>query len=110
MIISGARVSSIADISDGLTLPGKMSFRQALGVSIQVRIVKDESAVSTQLINGCAATIAVKEFNDRAVRRGDYRSSQWRWNIDRVMYATFGACFRKRIAQLIAPHTDDRNK
>src|SRR5437667_12827387 len=67
MIIPCSGVSGIADIGEGLTLPGKVSFRQALGILIQVRIVKDESAVSAQLVNGRAATVAVKKFNDGSV-------------------------------------------
>ena len=109
MIISGTGVSSITDIGDGFTLPGKMSFRQTVGVSIQVRVVKHEAAVATQLINGGATAIAVKEFNDGAVRCGDHGSSEWRGNIDGIMYPAFGAGFGKRIVQLIGPHTHDRD-
>src|SRR5258706_10639228 len=86
-----------------------MSFRQALGISIQVSVVKYESAVSAQLINGRAATLAVKEFHDGSVRGGDNRSSERRWNIDRVMNPAFGPRIRKCIAQLIGPDTGDRN-
>ena len=109
MIIPCSGVSGIADIGEGLTLPGKVSFRQALGILIQVRIVKDESAVSAQLVNGRAATVAVKEFNDGSVRRSDNRSSKRRWNIDRIMNPAFCTRIRKRIAQLIGAHSGDRN-
>jgi len=109
MIIPRSSVSGIADIGDSLTLPGEVSFRQTLGISIQVRVVKDEPAVSAQLINGRAAPIAVKKFHDGSVRGGDHGSSERRWNIDRVMNPAFGTRFRKCIAQLIGPHTRDRN-
>ena len=109
MIIPCYGVSGIADIGDSLTLPGEVSFRQTLGISIQVRIVKDEPAISAQLINGRAATIAVKKFHDGSVRGGDHGSSERRWNIDRVVDPAFGTRFRKCIAQLIGPHTGDRN-
>ena len=109
MIIPCSGVSGIADIGDSLTLPRKVPFRQTLGISIQVRIVKDESAVGAQLINGRAATIAVKEFNDGSVRRGDHGSSERRWNIDRVMDPAFCSRIGKCIAQLIGPNPGDRN-
>src|SRR5437870_5837567 len=109
MIIPCSGVSGIADIGDSLTLPGEVSFRQTLGISIQVRIVKDEPAISAQLINGRAATIAVKKFHDGSVRGGDHGSSERRWNIDRVMNPAFGTRFRQCIAQLIWSHTSDRN-
>ena len=109
MIIPCSGVSGIADIGDSLTLPGEVSFRQTLGISIQVRIVKYEPAISAQLINGRAATIAVKKFHDGSVRGGDHGSSERRWNIDRVVDPAFGTRFRKCIAQLIGPHTGDRN-
>lgn len=109
MVIPGSGVSGVADIGDSFTLPGEVSFRQTLGISIQVRVVKNESAVSAQLINGRAATIAVKEFQDGSIRGGDHGSSECRWNVDRVMNSAFGACIRKCIAQLIGPHASDRN-
>ncbi len=109
MIIPCSGVSGIAHIGDSFALLSEVSFRQAVGISIQVRIVKYESAVSAQLINGRAATIAVKEFHDSTVRGGDNGSSERRWNIDRVMHPVFGTRFRKCIAQLIGPHTGDRN-
>ena len=109
MIIPCSGVSGIADIGDSLTLPGEVSFRQTLGISIQVRIVKDEPAISAQLINGRAATIAVKKFHDGSVRGGDHGSSERRWNIDRVMNPPFRTRVRKCVAQLIGPHTGDRN-
>src|SRR6266536_6476328 len=98
MIIPCPGVSGITDIGDSLTLPGEVSFRQALGIAIQVRVVKYESAVRTQLINGRAATIAVKEFSDGSVHRGDNGSSERRWNIDRVMNPAFCAGIGKCIA------------
>ena len=109
MIIPCSGISGIADIGDRLALPGEVSFRQPFGISIQVRVVIDESAVSAQLINGRAATVAVKEFNDGSVRRSDNRSSKRRWNIDRIMDPAFCTRIRKRIAQLIGAHSGDRN-
>src|SRR2546430_4370089 len=69
MIIPCSGISGIADIGDRLALPDEVSFRQTFGISIQVGVVIDESAVSAQLINGRAATIAVKEFDNASVRR-----------------------------------------
>ena len=109
MIIPGSGVSGIAHVGDRFTLSGEVPFRQPLGITIQVRIVKNESAVTAQLIDGGAAPIAVKEFNDGAVRRGNDRGSERRGNIDRVMDPPFCARVRKRVAQLIGPHTGDRN-
>ena len=105
MIIPCSGVSGIANKGDRFTLFGEVSFRQPFGISIQVRVVKDESAVSAQLINGRAATIAAKEFNDGSVRRGDDGSSKRRGNVDRVMDPAFCARVRKCIAQLIGADT-----
>ena len=109
MIIPCSGISRIADIGDGFTLPDEVFLRQALRISIQVCVVKQVSAVSAQLINGRAATIAVKEFHNSTVRSGDNGSSERRWNIDRVVDAAFGTRIRKCISQLIGPHTGDRN-
>ena len=109
MIIACSGVSGIANVGDRFTLFGEVSFRQPLGISIQVRVVKDESAVSAQLINGRAATIAVKEFDDGAVRRGDDGGSERRGNIDRVMNPAFCPRVRKCVVQLIGPDTGYRN-
>jgi len=109
VIIPGSGVSGSADIGDGLTLPGDVAFRQTFGISIEVRVIKNKSTVSAQLIDSRAATIAVKQFNDGPVRGGNDRRSQWRWNIDRVMSAPFGTRVRECVAQLIGPHTRHRN-
>lgn len=109
MIIPCSGVSRIAYVGDYFTLFGEVPFREPLGISIQVRVVKDKTAVGAQLINSRAATIALKKFKDGPVRRGNDRRSEWRWNIDRVMNPPFGPRVRKCVAQLIGPHTGDRN-
>src|SRR5689334_20116285 len=95
MVIPCSGVSGVADISEGLTLPGEVSFRQTIGISIKVRVIKHESAISAQLINRRAATIAVKKFDNDPVRRGDNSGSERRWNIDRVMNPPLCARVRK---------------
>ncbi len=60
MIVSRAGVSRIADKGNGFALPGEVAFRQAVAISIQMRVVIDELAVHAQLIDGCAAARALK--------------------------------------------------
>src|SRR6266478_861821 len=60
MVVSLAGVSRIANIGNGFPLPGEMALHQTLGISIEVRVVINELAVHTQLINGRAAALALE--------------------------------------------------
>ena len=85
MIVSGSSISGIAYVRDSFTLLGKVTFSQTFGISIKVRIVVNEFVVSTQLINGCASTLALKEFHDCSVSRCEHRRATRGGNINRVM-------------------------
>ena len=89
MEISGARVSSVANIRDHLALFCKLAFCNAVGVTLQMSVVKDQFPIDAQLVDGRAAAFALEEFDDLAIGGGHDWSSRGRGNIDSVMHTAF---------------------
>ena len=109
VIIAGACVSRVADVTDDFTLPRKLADYQAIGIPSKVSVVKDELLVGAELID-CRSTAFTleKSYNFSVAGRHD-RSSNWGHNIDCVMGTSFQAPIRKRVLQLFRPHSRHGN-
>src|SRR6266851_2669456 len=91
MIVSGARVSRVADVGDDLALAHKFSRRQAVGVALQMGVVENQFFVSAVLVDGCAAALTLKKFCNLAVGGREHRSPGCGRNVDGVMDPDFDA-------------------
>ena len=100
MIVAGAGVSGVADVSDDLSLPHEIAFGQTIGVTRQVSVVEDQILVSIELIDRDAAAFALKELDDLAICGSEYGSFSRRHDIDCVVYATFRARIVVSVDQL----------
>ncbi len=69
MKVSGAGISTIANVRDRFALLREMAFGQTVRISIQVCVVIDKLTISAQLINGRATAFALKEFLQSAPQR-----------------------------------------
>ena len=109
MVVAGTRVSGVADVSNHLSLPHEIAFGETIGVMRKVRVVIDELLVRAELIDGRAAAIAMKEFQNLPICCGKHGSFSGRGNIDRVVHASFGTRFVERIDQLLGFNSGDGN-
>jgi len=87
--ISSACVTSVADITDDFSLFHKLTGHQAIGVALQMGVIKYELLISTELIDGRPAALALEEFYDFAIGSSHDRSSRRGRNIDSVMGTPF---------------------
>src|SRR5438270_8940991 len=70
--VAGPGVSCVADVGDGLAATRDVSFRQPVGVMVEVRVVEDEAFVRRgELVDGRAALRALEEFDDATVGGGE---------------------------------------
>ena len=95
VIVSRACVSRVADITNNLTLPRKLSHYQAICVTLEMSVVKDEFLIRAQLIDCRATALALKKSDNLSIARRQHRSSSWGHDIDGIVYASFPACRRK---------------
>ena len=109
MEISGARVSGVAHVANHFTLPGKLSGRESVRVTLQMGVIENQFLISAQLIDGCAAPVTLKQFDDFAISGGNDCCSSRGRNVDRVMNTTLGTCVSERVKQLFGLHTNHRN-
>ena len=89
MVIAGACISCITNVANDIPLSYKLARKKSLRVALKMGVVKDQLLVSTQLVNSRAATLALEEFNNLAVNRGNDRSTTRGRNIYGVMHASF---------------------
>src|SRR5258705_6671438 len=109
MEISNTGVTSVADISDNFPLLHKLTSREAIGIPLQMGVIKHQLLVGAELIDCCPAALALEEFDNLAVGSSDDRSSCWGRNIDGVMDAAFRTRIRERVQQLIWPYANHWN-
>ena len=100
MVVTGARVSGVADVGDDLALFHEIAFGQTICVAREMSVIKDQILVCVELIDRCATFLALEELNDLAVCGSQDGSFSRRHNVDRVMYAAFGACVVESVDQL----------
>lgn len=100
MVVAGACISGVAHVSDHLSLVYKVAFSETSGVVREVRVVKDQFLIGTELIDRRAAAFALKEPLNLAVTSGKDGSFSGCGNIDGIVYAAFGTCGVKGVDQL----------
>ena len=101
MVVSGAGVSGVADVSDDIALFHLVSFGETGSVAGEVSVVKDQLLVRIELIDRGAAAFALKEFHDVTICCRQDRRACGRRNVDRVMHAAFGSCLVEGVYQLV---------
>ena len=109
MVIAGSGISGIANIRDHLPFMNKASLGELISVPLKVSVIEHELSISIELIDCGAAALTLKKFDNLAIGcRKDWRAGR-RWDIDRVVRATFRARIGESIEQLLRLHTRNRN-
>ena len=109
MVVTGARISGVADVRDYLSLLYDSSFGEALCVMREVRVVKDHFLIGADLIDRRATAFALEELLNLAVSSGKDGSFGRSGNVDRIVNAALGARGVEGIDQLIWSNSRDRN-
>src|SRR5215211_2258974 len=109
MVVAGARISGVADVCDDLSLPHEISFGETIGVMCEVSVVKDQILVRVKLIDRDAAAFALEELDDLAICGSNYGSFGGCGDIDRVVYAAFGARIVEGVEQLFWSNSGNGN-
>ena len=99
--VPGAGVPGIANIGDNLSAPHLFSLGYPVSITCQMCIVKNVAARWIDLIEGYPASLALEEFDDRAIGRRQNRQPLWRHYIDRIVRSTFTARLVESVAQLV---------
>ena len=109
MVVTGARISGVADVRDYLSLLYDSSFGEALCVMREVRVVEDHFLIGADLIDRRATAFALEELLNLAVSSGKDGSFGRSGNVDRIVNAALGARGVEGIDQLFRPDTGDGN-
>src|SRR5690349_17315567 len=109
MSVSKAGVAGVADEADRRPLFDLHPFSDAVGSSLQMCVVQNEFPIGCQLVDRDTTTLAVKEFEDLAIRRRDDRRSPWSHDVDRIVNSTFRSCRGESVDKLIGSDPGDRN-
>ena len=109
VVIADTCVTRITNVGNCLALARKLSWEKALRIALKVSVVKDQLLVSAELVDGCAATLALEESNNFAVGRGEDWGSRGSRDIYSVMHASFGTRIGKGVNQLVWWHSGDWN-
>ena len=109
MIIAGACVAGVADISDDIALSHEIAHAQAVGVVVEMRVIKDQLLIVTQLINYLAAERVATDPDDLAVGGGQHRSSARNHDVYCAMNTPAGTRRAERVVQIALTPALDRN-
>ena len=109
MVVSGTRVTSIADVADGCSFPNGHSDDDLVGTSLQVRIVEDKLPIGSRLVDRYAAALAIEELYDLAIGCSDNWRSGGSRNIDRIVLAVFRTSGRECVDQLFRANACNRD-
>ncbi len=107
--ISSAGVAGVADIRDNFPLLYKLTSHLAIGVALQVSVIKHELLIVAELIDCCPAALTLEKFYDLAVGSSHDRGSSRGRDIDGVVDASFGTRISERIQQLVWSYTNHWN-
>src|SRR5205085_9118719 len=109
--VAGACIPRVADVADGLAAAREVSFRQAVGVAVEVRVVEHEVLVrGGELVDGRAALRAPEEFDDATVRGGDDGRAARGRDVYGVVDAPLASRLVEGVAKLRRPHARDRDQ
>lgn len=109
MVIAGACVAGVAHITDDVALSHVITHAEAVGVAIEVRVIKDQLLIVAQLINYLAAEPVATDPDDLAVGGGQHRSPARDDNVYRAVNAAAGTRRVERVLQIGWTHAFDRN-
>src|SRR5215813_6905661 len=109
MVIAGACVAGVADISDDIALSHVISNAEIVGVVVEMRIIKDQLLVVTQLVNYLAAESVAPDSDDFAVPGRQHRSSARDHNIYRAVDPAAGTRRVESVMQVTRTPAFDRN-
>ena len=109
MIIAAACVAGVADISDDVALSHLIAHAEAVGVVIEMRVIKDQLLIVAQLINYLAAESVATDPDDLAVRCRQHRSSARDHNVYCAVDPASGTRRVERVMQIIWTPAGDRN-
>ena len=109
VVIAGASIPCVTNVGNCLTLARKLPWGKVIRVALKMSVVKDQLLVSAELVDGCAATLALEESNNLAVGRGEDWGSKGGRDIYSVMHAPFRARLGKGVIQLVWSHSGDWN-
>lgn len=101
MVIAGAGIAGVPDVSDHLPLSDRIAFGQAIGVTREMSVVENQFLVSGELIDRRATAFALKELEYLAVSGGEHLCFRRRDNIDCIVREAFGAGVGKGVEQLV---------
>jgi hypothetical protein len=109
MVIAGARVAGVADISDDISLPHVIAHTEAVCVVVEVRVIKDQLLIVAQLINYLAAESVATDPDHLAAGGGQHRSPARNHNVYCAMDSSPGTRRAERVVQIILTPARDRN-
>lgn len=89
VIVSGARVSSVAYIRNHFSLPDILAGSNFIRITLKMGVVEDKFFVGAELVDSYAAAFALEESDDFAFGDGQHWRSGRRDNINRVMRPPF---------------------
>src|SRR5882762_8906235 len=102
--VSRAGVPRVTDVTDDLTLSGKLSRCQAIRITLKMSVIKDQFLVRAELIDCRSTAVALKQSQNFSVARRHHRSSRWSHDIDGVVCTSFRARVSKGVLQLFRSH------
>ena len=91
MRVPGACIASVTDESDRRALLDLHTYRDAVGSSLEMRVIQYEFFIRRHLIDRDTPAFAVEELDDLTVRRRDDGCPGWRHNVDRIVDSAFGS-------------------
>src|SRR5262245_60316379 len=109
MVIAGACVAGVADISDDVALSHGIAYAETGGVVVEMRVIKDHLLVVAQLVNYLAAESIAPDPDDLAVAGRQHRSSVRDYNIYRAVDPATGTRRVERVMQIARTPAFDRN-
>src|SRR5262249_27601626 len=86
MVVSGARVAGAADKADDIALTHTLTLCEFIGVTVQMRVIKDRLLILADLINRIASALVIRKPQDFSVGRRQHGRFVRGHNVDRVMH------------------------
>ena len=109
VVIAGACVAGVADISDDIALSHVIAHAEAVGVVVDMRVIKDHLLIVAQLVNYLAAESVAPDPDDLAVAGRQHRSFARDHNIYRAVDPATGTRCVESVVQIARTPAFDRN-
>ena len=102
------RIAGRSDIPDHVSAAQQLSFNQAVGVAIEMRVVVDHLFGRIRFVDRDSAGLAGEELANFAVDRRQHRRAAGRHDVERPVHVT-GACIGEVVFQFFDVHAGDGN-